>query len=95
MSFEQLSVAIVAYLTGAITVYAYINRNRYLDLLLASIGLFSFGTSMLLTAIGILPALSFILFRAATILIGATVILLAARIIYGVYRAVRRYMGLD
>ncbi|MBE0448097.1 MAG: hypothetical protein IBX64_08375 [Actinobacteria bacterium] len=94
MDLNHLGIALTAYLTGAVLVYAYINRNRYLDLLLASIAVFSFGTSMLLAAFMILPIIALILFRLATILAVAALFLLAIRIISGIYKTLKRYFGL-
>ena len=71
--------------------YAYFNRNRYYDLLLASVALFMFGTSMLLLALEILAQLSVVLLRASTVLFVIAVAFLILRIGRGIIEGFRRF----
>lgn len=91
MNLNFIGIAVVSYLTGAVMVYAYMNRNRYVDIVLATIATFAFGTSSLLKGLGVLPFAALTL-SAITQVFGVTAItLLAARIALGAYRAVKRY----
>ena len=91
---DHALIAVIAYLTGAVTIFAYVNRNRYLDLLLASVGLISYGTSSALIALRILPFWSYSLARIAVAFIAISVALLAIRISRAFYIYFKRYLGL-
>ncbi|MDP2210453.1 MAG: hypothetical protein Q8J63_01785 [Candidatus Aquicultor sp.] len=87
-------IAVIAYLTGAVTIFAYVNRNRYLDLLMASVGLIAYGTSSTMIALRILPFWSFLLARLAIVYITISVALLAIRIARTFYVSFKKYLGL-
>jgi large-conductance mechanosensitive channel len=51
MKIPFFGLAVISFLLGAIAVYAYNNKNRFIDLLLAASAAFVFGFSMLLAGI--------------------------------------------
>ncbi|HZD59174.1 MAG TPA: hypothetical protein VE439_01815 [Anaerolineae bacterium] len=90
MDLTHLGIALVAYLTGAVLVYAYVNRNHYLDLLLAIIAAFAYGTSMLLIAFRIIPNITLLLSQFAQTILIVAIAFLAVRIVRGIYVAVKK-----
>ncbi|MDI6716203.1 MAG: hypothetical protein QME63_04580 [Actinomycetota bacterium] len=93
MDLNRLGLALISYLTGALVVFAYTNRNRYVDLALASIAIFTFGTSMLLNAFGILADLARILLNLSTFFMAFAVLFLLVRLGQGFYYYMKKYMG--
>lgn len=87
------SVAIISYLTGAVVIYAYLNRNRYIDLLLASVAVFSFGTAMLFNSLAILSSISQFLINISTAFALLAVLLLIYRGVRGAYFYLRNYLN--
>jgi len=90
VNISHLSIALVSYLTGAVVVYAYVNRNRYLDLAFASAAIFSFATAMLFSGFGILPIVSTFLLSMSTGLMVIAVLLLITRLAKNAYVYVMR-----
>ncbi|MHB8840654.1 MAG: hypothetical protein ACYC56_02500 [Candidatus Aquicultor sp.] len=89
---NSLSIALVSYLTGAVAVYAYTNRNRYLDLALASVAIFTFATAMLLRAFSVLTGVAGFLANLSTLLLAIAVLLFMLRITRGLYESIRNYL---
>jgi peptidoglycan/LPS O-acetylase OafA/YrhL len=80
MKITFIGIALVSFLLGAITLYAYYNRNRYSDLVLAAGAAFLFGISMLLTAFSVARQVSSLFKVLSEFLIIITVCLLILRL---------------
>ncbi len=91
MNINNMIAAIVSYLTGAIAIYAYVNRNRYLDLALATIAIFIFGTSMLFAAFRALPGFSRILLNVSTVIMAIAVLFFLVRLASSASAAISRW----
>ena len=87
---NSLSIALASYLTFAVIIYAYINRNRYIDLALASIAVFSFASAMLLKGLGVLLAESQALTNLATAIMAIAVVLFIGRYVGYAYAAIKK-----
>lgn len=81
--------AIYAFLTSGLIFYGYLRRNRYLDVLLAGIGVSVVGTSLLLSAFGVSLVVSRALFTLGTGMAIAVAVLLGIRLLSGAYRSAR------
>lgn len=92
MNISHLSIALISYLTGAVVVFAYVNRNRYLDLAFASAAIFAFATAMLFSGFGILPVVSGFLLSMSTGLMVIAVLLLVARLAKNAYGYMIKYI---
>ncbi|HZD60818.1 MAG TPA: hypothetical protein VE439_10255 [Anaerolineae bacterium] len=93
MNVNSLSIAIVSYLTGAVVIYAYINRNRYIDLVLAIVAILSFATAMLLQGFGILGALTRVLSTIAEGFAAMAMVFLVVRVVGGIYATLKSYFN--
>jgi len=93
MDISSLSIALVSYLTGAVAVYAYTNRNSYPDLALASAAIFTFATAMLLRGFSVLTDVSGFLINLSTLLLAVAVLLFMFRITRWLYESVRNYLS--
>ncbi len=91
MNINNMIAAVVSYLTGAIAIYAYVNRNRYLDLALATVAIFIFGTSMLLAAFRILPAFTRVLLNLSTAIMAIAILFFFVRLAGGASTAMKRW----
>jgi len=92
VNIRDLSIALISYLTGAVIVFAYLNRNRYLDLAFASAAVLLFATAMLLSGFGVLPVVSSFLFSMSTGLMVIAVLLLIGRLAKSAYGYVVKYI---
>lgn len=91
MNINNMVAAIVSYLTGAIAIYAYVNRNRYLDLAIATVAIFIFGTSMLFAAFKILPEATKVLLNLSTAIMAIAILFFFVRLASGASNAIRRW----
>jgi hypothetical protein len=92
MKIPFFGVAVLAFLLSAIAVYAYNNKNRFIDLLLAASAAFIFGVSMLLA--GIFGAVQFVVMLRllSELFIVAAAIFLAIRLFDGLMARIRESM---
>lgn len=82
--------AIYAFLTAGLIFYGYMRRNRYLDVLLASIGVGIVGISLVLSAFGFALAFARLLFSFGTFLAIVVAVLLGIRLFSGAYKTARK-----
>ncbi|HEY3374449.1 MAG TPA: hypothetical protein VGK02_05230 [Candidatus Aquicultor sp.] len=80
MDINHIGIALASYLTGAVALYAYLNRNRYIDIAIASVAVFVFGTGMLMTGVNILARYSSVLVAASTGIMGIAAVILLVRL---------------
>jgi hypothetical protein len=95
MKLPFFGVAILAFLLSAIAVYAYNNKNRFIDLLLAASAAFIFGLSMLLA--GFVGAVRFVLMLRilSELLIVAAAVFLGIRLFDGLMVRIKGAMKSD
>lgn len=87
MNKTQLILAIYAFLTSGLIFYGYARRNRYLDVLLAAIGVSIVGVSLILSAFGLVAVIARGLFNLGTGMAIVVIALLGFRIVKGAYGA--------
>lgn len=90
MNKTQLMLAIYAFLASGLIFYGYVRRNRYLDVLLASIGVAIVGVSLALSAFGVALAFARLLFQLGTVLAVAVAVLLGMRVLSAVFKSARK-----
>lgn len=91
MSASELGIALIAYLTGAVAIYAYKNKNRHIDLAIAAVAVLTFGTAMLLSATGQLFAVAHFLTILSSALMVFAVLFLIGRLLSGASSSIARY----
>ncbi len=90
MNKTQLMLAIYAFLASGLIFYGYVRRNRYPDVLLASIGVAIVGISLALSAFGVALAFARLLFQLGTILAIVVAALLGMRIFSAAFKRASR-----
>lgn len=90
MNRTQLMLAIYAFLASGLIFYGYVRRNRYPDVLLASIGVAIVGVALALSAFGVALAFARLLFQLGTVLAVAVAVLLGMRVFSAAFRGVRK-----
>ena len=78
--------AIYAFLASGLIFYGYVRRNRYPDVLLASIGVAIVGVALALSAFGVAR----LLFQLGTVLAVAVAVLLGMRVFSAAFRGARK-----
>jgi large-conductance mechanosensitive channel len=89
MKIPFLGVAVISFLLGAIAIYAYNNKNRFVDLLLAASAAFVFGVSMLLAGIAGALRLALVLRLLSEFLIIVAAVFLGIRLFSGLMAKIR------
>lgn len=90
MNRSQVMLAIYAFLVSGLLFYGYAKRNRYLDVLLAAIGVAIVGVSLALQGFGVAAAISRALFSIGTLLAVAVAVLLVVRLVSTAYKSAQK-----
>ncbi|MCL6472924.1 MAG: hypothetical protein K6T91_08970 [Firmicutes bacterium] len=91
LNVNNIIVAAISYLTGAVALYAYFNRNRYFDLVLATVAVFIFGTSMLLLGFRIDAGIARTLINLSTVVMVLAILFFIVRLVGGISTVMKRY----